>query len=313
MRELVGERIRKLRERKGLLPGDLASMLGVSVTTVYNWEQGRNLPACELLPQLAGLLNTSIDHLLRYGSKEQILQSITKYYFDLSLEEYDRATDLVKLSDEIDPDTMLDFRLLSMEMTHLIHQAMNLIERLDVFIHNYGLENQQLALRAHGQKIQLQMLFQGAYSVLEQLKKEVESNPSQVTYHNLIVGYLSTGHFAEALKVCYQSQVKYPSPELEVFVVECYWRIGDAEKAAKALRSILQNRNRYEAYVVIRAHELLYRILLQEKKVEQIVVLFQGSIEWLPGEYAKDGYDEKQAKRKLKARLRRLEIQTTTR
>ncbi len=119
MRELVGERIRKLRERKGLLPGDLASMLGVSATTVYNWEQGKNLPACELLPQLAGALITSIDHLLRYGSKGQILQSISKYYFDLSLEDYDRAIDLAKLSDEFDPDAMLDFRLLSMEMTYL--------------------------------------------------------------------------------------------------------------------------------------------------------------------------------------------------
>lgn len=305
LKQLIGNRIRELRENRNLSPSELASQLGVTSTSVYNWEQGRNLPASELLPSLAKALNTTIDHIMRYGSKDQITQSITRYYFDQDVEEYSRAQDLIKLSDEVKSDAILEFRLLTMEMTHIIHQSIQLMGRLDVFLKKYSEQNQSLALRVHRQKLQLQILYLGANVVLDQLKKEVESNPSFVTHYNLINGFLMSGHNMEALQLCEKAQVEFPSQEIDVVLAECHWRVGEIDLATHSLWNILGNRIEYDAATLIRAHELLYRILLQNQDKDQIVELLKDSIDWLPNEFAKDGYDSLQARQKLKERLKK--------
>ena len=83
MKQNIGNKIRELREARNFTPNDLAEKTGVSLATVYNWEQGKTLPASELLPVLASVLNTTIDNIMMYNIHEQIKQSISRYYFDL--------------------------------------------------------------------------------------------------------------------------------------------------------------------------------------------------------------------------------------
>ncbi|MPM72972.1 hypothetical protein SDC9_119948 [bioreactor metagenome] len=309
LKQLIGNRIRELRENRNLSPSELASQLGVTSTSVYNWEQGRNLPASELLPSLAKALNTTIDHIMRYGSKDQITQSMTKYFFDLDLEEYSRAVDLIKLSDEVKLDTEMEFRLVSMEMTHIMHQSRELMSRLDTLIQDFGEHNQSLALRMHRQKLQLQIFFQGGTVVLAQLKHDSENNPSFLTKYKQINGLLLTDHSTEALNLCKETREEYPSKELDILLAECKWISGELDEAMNDLRTIMKNRTSYSSEIVIRAHEVLYRILLQKQDFGQIVEILKDSINWLPEEYAKDGYDAMQARKSLKNRLKRLDKQ----
>lgn len=61
--ELVSERIRRLRQARGLSRAALASGVGVSAMCVCGWEWGR-LPSTPVLPRLASALEVSIDYLL---------------------------------------------------------------------------------------------------------------------------------------------------------------------------------------------------------------------------------------------------------
>lgn len=55
--------IKRLRERLGLSQRDLATNLGVDVSTVTKWETGNAAPRVALLPPLAKVLQCSIDDL----------------------------------------------------------------------------------------------------------------------------------------------------------------------------------------------------------------------------------------------------------
>lgn len=58
-------RLRELRETKGLLQRELAELVGMSQSTVARWEAGDREPTLQTLPQLADVLGTSIDDLVR--------------------------------------------------------------------------------------------------------------------------------------------------------------------------------------------------------------------------------------------------------
>lgn len=61
---LIGNQILILRKRNGLTQEDLAQKLDVSPQAISKWENGHSLPETALLPQLAKLLNSSIDSIL---------------------------------------------------------------------------------------------------------------------------------------------------------------------------------------------------------------------------------------------------------
>jgi transcriptional regulator with XRE-family HTH domain len=69
----VGEQIRALRKEKELTQNELGERLNVSFQTVSKWERGECLPDCAILPDLAAVLETSVDNLLRGG------EIVTKY------------------------------------------------------------------------------------------------------------------------------------------------------------------------------------------------------------------------------------------
>ncbi len=55
--------IRRLREERGWTQLELASRLGVTPVTIYNWERGRTEPRVSQFRQLARLFGVSMDDL----------------------------------------------------------------------------------------------------------------------------------------------------------------------------------------------------------------------------------------------------------
>ena len=68
---VTGNTIRQLREGKKLTQAELAERIGVSSKTVSKWETGKGLPDITLLPDLAKILETTIDFIL-LGSEKVI-------------------------------------------------------------------------------------------------------------------------------------------------------------------------------------------------------------------------------------------------
>lgn len=60
----IGEQIASLRKSKRITQNELAERIGVSFQAVSKWERGETLPDIGLLPDLAIILETSIDYIL---------------------------------------------------------------------------------------------------------------------------------------------------------------------------------------------------------------------------------------------------------
>lgn len=58
------ERIKELREAKGIRQAELASSLGVSQNTVSQWETGTRVPRVDMLKKIAILFGCTVDDLL---------------------------------------------------------------------------------------------------------------------------------------------------------------------------------------------------------------------------------------------------------
>jgi len=61
---IIGERLKEIRKKLGITQGELASLIGVSETTVWNWENGRREPRSTEINKLAGVLGVSVSYLL---------------------------------------------------------------------------------------------------------------------------------------------------------------------------------------------------------------------------------------------------------
>ncbi len=59
-----GERLKKLRELKGLTKSDLAKFLKVSYKTITRWEKGETVPSILELKEIAKILEVPEDYLL---------------------------------------------------------------------------------------------------------------------------------------------------------------------------------------------------------------------------------------------------------
>lgn len=69
--ETVGERLARLRKQKLLTQGELASRLGVTVTSVCYWEQDRSRPKAARLEALATLLGVPVAELTADAAPER--------------------------------------------------------------------------------------------------------------------------------------------------------------------------------------------------------------------------------------------------
>lgn len=85
MDNLLGERVRILREEKKMTQKELADKLGFkNYTTITKWEKGDNLPRGKELKELAELFNVTSDWLL-------------------GLDDYRKAPDIVPIYSQLEP------------------------------------------------------------------------------------------------------------------------------------------------------------------------------------------------------------------
>jgi putative transcriptional regulator len=61
--------IRELREAKGWSQLELANRLGVTPSTVYNWERGRSEPTASTLRRIARTFEVSMDDIALPGDE----------------------------------------------------------------------------------------------------------------------------------------------------------------------------------------------------------------------------------------------------
>jgi transcriptional regulator with XRE-family HTH domain len=86
MSKTIGQRIRELREQRGLTQAELAKLLGCAQNTVAEWEkrEGR-APGKLLLLKVAALLDVTIDYLL---GKEKTSNTQVPCYGEILSEEF---------------------------------------------------------------------------------------------------------------------------------------------------------------------------------------------------------------------------------
>lgn len=65
----IGGQIAALRKQKGLTQNELGERLGVSFQAVSKWERGETLPDITILPDMAKMLETTVDFILCGGEK----------------------------------------------------------------------------------------------------------------------------------------------------------------------------------------------------------------------------------------------------
>ncbi|MBQ2758397.1 MAG: helix-turn-helix transcriptional regulator [Clostridia bacterium] len=86
----VAEQICLLRKAKGLTQSELGERLGVSFQAVSKWERGETLPDTLLLPDLARVLETSVDYILSGGEKQ------IEYKGKISVADMKKGLDCIK-------------------------------------------------------------------------------------------------------------------------------------------------------------------------------------------------------------------------
>ncbi len=67
----IGEYITQLRKGRGLTQNEVAEKLAITYQAVSKWERGETLPDVSLLPELARILETTVDDVLSPNGKER--------------------------------------------------------------------------------------------------------------------------------------------------------------------------------------------------------------------------------------------------
>ena len=61
---MVADRIKALREQKGLTQTELSKLLGITRSSVNAWEMGISVPSTQCIVELAHIFKVSTDYLL---------------------------------------------------------------------------------------------------------------------------------------------------------------------------------------------------------------------------------------------------------
>ena len=61
---VIGKRIRKYREERGMTPDEFSAEIGVDLSTVYRWEKGSRVPDVVTLLRIAQVLGIEIKNLI---------------------------------------------------------------------------------------------------------------------------------------------------------------------------------------------------------------------------------------------------------
>ncbi len=84
---LLGNRIKTLREARGLTQGALAKMINVTKSTISYYESGKRVPTVSNLHDLARALNVSFDYLMGNDFFEIAESSDSQYEMYMAKEE----------------------------------------------------------------------------------------------------------------------------------------------------------------------------------------------------------------------------------
>ncbi len=69
---MIAEKVKKLREQKGLSQAELARQLGITRSSVNAWEMGISVPSTQYIVDLAGVFDISTDYLLGVDSSSTV-------------------------------------------------------------------------------------------------------------------------------------------------------------------------------------------------------------------------------------------------
>lgn len=72
----IGRNIAELRKERNMTQMELADKMEISFQAVSNWERGVSMPDIAKLPELASVLEVTLDHLL--GEHSEVLESSAK-------------------------------------------------------------------------------------------------------------------------------------------------------------------------------------------------------------------------------------------
>jgi len=69
---MIADKIKILREKKGITQSELAANLGITRSAVNAWEMGVTVPSTQYVVELAKFFNVSADYLLGLSSTSTI-------------------------------------------------------------------------------------------------------------------------------------------------------------------------------------------------------------------------------------------------
>lgn len=102
---MIGNRLKPLRDNKGLTQADVAKVLGVSRTTYTQYETGKSEPDLETVNRLAGFFNVSVDYLLGRTNVKTPIETIAAHHdgeewTEEELEDIEQFKEFVKMRRE---------------------------------------------------------------------------------------------------------------------------------------------------------------------------------------------------------------------
>ncbi len=74
---MIGDKIKELRNRKGLYQQELADIMNVSKSTIAMWETNKREPSSEMLVALANFFECSTDYLMGRDVKLNLEETTT--------------------------------------------------------------------------------------------------------------------------------------------------------------------------------------------------------------------------------------------
>ena len=85
--KILGERLKQLRESRGMTQTELAQLLGLQQTSIFRYESGNTNPTAEVLLKIADTFDVSLDYLfgrtdhpggLQYSADPQLAPELNK-------------------------------------------------------------------------------------------------------------------------------------------------------------------------------------------------------------------------------------------
>ena len=102
MLEMIGKRLKQLREDRGLTQADIAKFLGVSRTTYTQYETEKSEPDLATVSKLAEFFGTSVDYLLCKTDIKTPIETLAAHHegeewTEEELEEIERFKEFVRM------------------------------------------------------------------------------------------------------------------------------------------------------------------------------------------------------------------------